>query len=49
LDSFTGVILGFSGARRSSATCVLGEFHPVSREQVILIKESIRRKARRRN
>lgn len=49
LDSFMAVDMGFSGMRRSSASCVLGDFHPVTREQVILIRETFSsRKSRRK-
>ena len=48
LDSFMAVDMAFSGMRRSSASCVLGDFHPVSREQVILIRETIGSKKSRR-
>ena len=41
LDTFVGLDSNFSGFSRSSAPCALGDFQPVSEEQVALIKATV--------
>lgn len=41
LDDFVGMDSGFSGFTRTSASCALGDFQPVTPEQVALIKATV--------
>jgi hypothetical protein len=41
LDSFVAIDSSFSGFHRTSASCALGDFQPVTREQVALIKATV--------
>ena len=48
LDDFVGMEQRMSGLGRASATCVLGDFQPVTEQQVALIKATVEsRKGRR--
>jgi hypothetical protein len=41
LDTFVGLDSNFSGFSRSSASCALGSFQPVTQEQVALLKATV--------